>query len=216
MAPKRHEFRRILIETLGVTSLGLAFALTANWISPKGLLLARNYFPETKKIDSKSVSGGATNVPGSEHGVKPGVTSAWEVVSTRLKSKGLRPIDLGEALKLFEDRKAGRGLVVFVDARDDRHYEEGHIPGAFQFDRYYPEKHLPSVLPACLGATKIVVYCTGGNCEDSEFAALALRDAGVASERILVYAGGIVEWTSKLLPTELGGRDSGQMRGGNP
>ena len=133
-------------------------------------------------------------------------------MAARLKEKGLQPIDGREAEQLFRDPLRELESIVFIDARDDRHYAEGHIPGAFQFDRYYPEKHLPAVLSTCLNATKIVVYCSGGNCEDSEFAALTLKDAGAPLDRIAVYAGGIADWAAKGLPIELGVRNSGNLR----
>ena len=71
-------------------------------------------------------------------------------------------------------------------------------------------------LSTCLNATKIVVYCSGGNCEDSEFAALTLKEAGAPLDRIAVYAGGITDWTAKGLPIEVGARNSGNLRPANP
>jgi rhodanese-related sulfurtransferase len=56
-----------------------------------------------------------------------------------------------------------------------------------------------------------VVYCNGGECEDSEFAAIMLRDAGVPREMLFVFAGGIVEWKAAGLPVETGPRGSGQL-----
>jgi rhodanese-related sulfurtransferase len=107
-------------------------------------------------------------------------------------------------------------LIVFVDARNESHYEEGHIPDAYHFDHYYPEKHLAAVLPACLSAVKIVVYCGGGACEDSQLAAQTLKEAGVPAERLFVYAGGITEWSTNGLPVELGARKSGNIRPSRP
>jgi len=205
------ELKRVLLEASVVTIVGLAFALAANLVSPRGLSLRRNYFPQT----GLAAAGIATvsNVTILARGTNP---AGRETVVARLKDKGLRPIDSKEALQLFHDPQHEQELIVFVDARDDRHYQEGHIPGAYQFDRYYPEKHLPAVLPACLNATTIVVYCAGGNCEDSRFAAVALRDAGVAQERLFVYAGGMTEWAANGLPVEVGGRKSSKMRAANP
>ncbi len=207
------EIKRVLVEALIVAAIGLAFSLLANLASPRGLSLRRNYFP------------GSGTLPGAAHGVTNSNVNAvstnaaelaQEIVVARLKEKGLQAVDGPEAAKLFQDPQYAMELVVFVDARNDRHYAEGHIPGAYQFDRYYPEKYLPTVLPACLNATKIVVYCTGGNCEDSEFAALALKDAGTPLERIVVYAGGITEWTAKGWPIEVGARNSGDRRSAKP
>ena len=69
---------------------------------------------------------------------------------------------------------------------------------------------MPTVLPMCLSAQKVVVYCNGGACEDSELAAVMLRDAGIPAGNILVYSGGISEWTNGL-PFEIGARGSGQI-----
>ena len=209
------ELKRVLLEALVVAAVGLAFALLANLVSPRGLSLTRNYFPGSatthRKIDVANSNFNAAAPANNGAG-----QSAQEAVTARLKEKGLQPIDSREAMQLFHDPQYALELIVFIDARDDRHYTEGHIPGAYQFDRYYPEKHLLAVLPACLNATKIVVYCSGGNCEDSEFAALTLKDAGALLERIVVYAGGMTEWAAKGLPIEVGGRNSGKMRPANP
>ena len=70
---------------------------------------------------------------------------------------------------------------------------------------------MPTVLPACLNAQKVVVYCNGGSCDDSEFAAIMLRDAGVPRENVFVYAGGFNEWKSNGQPVETGARRSGQL-----
>jgi rhodanese-related sulfurtransferase len=58
---------------------------------------------------------------------------------------------------------------------------------------------------------KVVVYCSGGECEDSEFAAIMLRDAGVPRDILFVYAGGILEWKATGLPVETGARLSGEI-----
>ena len=101
--------------------------------------------------------------------------------------------------------------MLLIDARDDQHYEAGHIPGAWQFAHYHPDQYLPSILPACMGAQKVVVYCNGGACEDSEFAAIMLRDAGVPGDNLFVYAGGISEWMTTGQAVETGARRSGSL-----
>jgi len=116
-----------------------------------------------------------------------------------------------EVVQLFRDVRYEQGLVVFVDARDDAHYQAGHIPGAWQFNHYRAENYLDAVLPVCLNAQQVVVYCTGGECEDSEFAAIMLRDAGVPGEKLFVFTGGFTEWAGNKLPVETGARLSGQL-----
>ena len=102
---------------------------------------------------------------------------------------------------------------MFIDARDDVNYSVGHIPGAYQFDPYHLEKYRATVIPICQAAEQVVVYCTGGDCEDSEFAAIALRDSGIANQKLFVFAGGITEWTDNQLPVEIDVRKSGRLRG---
>src|SRR5258707_295938 len=199
-------FKSVLAEALIISVMGLAVALVANLASPRGLSLTRDYFPGSVSPPVKINSGSDPNLSASVQATNTFARSPEGIAAAHLKEKGLRPIIGKDALDLFRDPQYEQELIVFIDARDDRHYTEGHIPGAFQFDRYYPEKHLPAVLPACLNATKIVVYCSGGNCEDSEFAALTLKDAGALLERIVVYAGGMTEWAAKGWPVEIGER----------
>jgi rhodanese-related sulfurtransferase len=210
----RQELKRVLFEALVVFTAGLVFALVANLASPRGLSLTRNYFPGP---NTSGIGPGTNyNLTVTAQKTDPAGRVTWETVSARLRGKGLQPIDSKEAIELFRDPQYEQEMTVFVDARDDRHYQEGHVPGAYQFDRYYPEKHLPAVLPACLTATKVVVYCAGGDCEDSEFAALALKEAGVPQERLFIYAGGMTEWATNDVPVELGERKSGNLRPAKP
>ena len=54
---------------------------------------------------------------------------------------------------------------------------------------------------------EIVVYCNGGDCEDSESAALFLLGLGADPERIRVFTGGITEWTERGMPLEQGSQE---------
>lgn len=202
--------KAVVVEAALVAGVGLLLAITANALSPRGLRLSRNYFPS---LPTNAVVGfPTTNVTGG-----PVTTNgAADAVLLRLQQRGLQIASSNEVTTLFRDPRYEQGLIVFVDARDDAHYTAGHIPGAHQLNYYQPEQHLPTVLPACLGATKIVVYCTGGQCEDSEFAAIMLRDAGIPRENLFVYPGGINEWTALGQPLETGARRSGQLKPAKP
>jgi rhodanese-related sulfurtransferase len=198
--------KKILAEAVLVTAVGAALAFAANELSTRGLKLTRNYFPGARAPSLAPVAS-AQGAPGTNQ------SSAAEAAVARLREKGLQVIDEKEVTQLFHDPRYDQGPIIFIDARNDEHYREGHIPGAYQLDRYHPENYLAAVLPACQMAEKVVVYCTGGDCEDSEFAALLLRDsAGVAAQKLFVFTGGMTEWTNRGLPIEEGGRKSGQMR----
>jgi len=207
MAPcHRLEAKRVLLETALVMIIGAIFALAANQASPRGLALMRNYFPEGTgliPLATPSHNAASTNFPAPDPA---------QLLAAELKEKGLQLADASLALRLFHDPRFKQNIVVFIDARDEQHYREGHIPGAYEFDPYHPEKYFDAVLPACKAAEQIVVYCNGGDCDDSETAAILLRDVGIASQKLLVYGGGITEWTASGLPTEIGGRNSGELR----
>lgn len=200
------EIGRIAAEAVLVVILGAVFAFVANQISPRGLSLARDYFPSGTAHKVRPVAGpGLPGVAGTNS--KP--LSPAQFLAAQMKEKGLQLIDGRQALQYFHDPQFLQGAIIFVDARDAERYQAGHIPGAYEFDPYHPEKYFAVVLPACQKAQQIVVYCNGGDCDDSENAALKLRDVGIPNQKIFVYAGGFTEWTTDHLPVETGERNSG-------
>jgi len=200
----------VLLEAVLVTVIGAVFALAANQVSPRGLALTRNYFPAgTGRLLPRPAP---TPVSLSASGTNPVAIDSAELLAAELKEKGLQLIDRTWAEKLLQDPRFKQNLVVFIDARDEQRYREGHIPGAYEFDPYRPEKYFDAVLPVCKAAEQIVVYCNGGDCDDSETAAILLRDIGIANQKLMVYGGGISEWTTNGLPVETGERNSGNLR----
>jgi rhodanese-related sulfurtransferase len=200
---------KILREGVVVAFLGMAFASAANALSPRGLALARNYFPgatpgSTAPVTLKQGSGttGTTNHPS---------PSDIDALAARLKAKGLELADSNHVIQWFQDPRYDQELVVFVDSRDDEHYQAGHIPGAWQLDHFHPDRHLATVLPVCQTAENIVVYCMGGDCEDSEFAALTLAELGIPKDKLRIYGGGMSEWIANGWPVEIEARKSGRM-----
>ncbi len=108
-----------------------------------------------------------------------------------------RPMEIGlQAVKQLHDADAA----LFIDAREDWEYAEGHIAGAI---------HLPYEQaitdPALLervdpGDKPIIVYCGGGSCEISINVAWELL--GVGKTHIAVYMGGFPEWQQAGYPVE--------------
>ncbi len=188
-----------------VAVTGALAAFAANALSPCGLSLTHANFsegtqPQTPAVAAPSSTGGTNSAP-----------SSADLVIARLRQEGLQVVNGTEALELFHDSRRSPGLIIFVDDRKDEEYQAGHIPGAYQLYHYYRDRYLASVIPACLTAEKIVVYCHGGDCEDSEFTALLLRDSvHVPGNKLFVYIGGFTEWSEEGRPMETGDRNSGQ------
>jgi rhodanese-related sulfurtransferase len=193
--------KKVLLEATLVGAVGVVLAFAANALSPRGLKLTRNYSPGGALARVVALG----NNSGTNH-------PAADLLDKQFRAEGLQLADSNLVARLFADPVKDQTRVIFVDARDDEHYQAGHIPGAYQLDHYHPENYLAVVLPVCDVAEKIIVYCKGGSCEDSEQTALFLRDAGVAKERLFVYAGGFDEWTANRMPVETGQRNSGQLK----
>jgi rhodanese-related sulfurtransferase len=204
------EVKPVLAEATVVLLAGLGFAFLANLGSPRGLSLLEDHFP-----------GGIRPLPPStNHLAMPGATNgfvaqsnALALVVARLKEKGLQVANSNQMARWYYDPRYQQEYIIFVDSRNEEDYQAGHVPGAYHFDHYYPAQYLPGVLAACQTAETIVAYCNGGTCEESEFAAVALRNARVPNEKLHVYLGGFSEWATNGWPVELGARKSGQMRG---
>jgi rhodanese-related sulfurtransferase len=202
--------KKVLGETALVAIVGIALAFAANAISSRGLKLGNDYFhgaTRPPKPGSAMTQGGTNATKITQHMLSPA-----EAAIARLREKGLQVADDEKILTLFHDPRYEQGLVIFIDARKDEEYSQGHIPGAYQLDPMYKEKYLGSALPACTLAQQIVIYCHGGDCELSEFAAEFLRgSAGIPNEKLFIYANGIPAWQAHGLPIEKGDRKSGQI-----
>ena len=215
--------KRALAEAAGVLIAGAILALAANALSPRGLSLTRDYFPAfaPAPVLTTQATNTPPNIPTTNLAVFPTaatnaspnpVPPATNAVAARLQARGLQLIEHAEVIAAFRDPRSAQDQFLFVDARNDQHYQEGHIPGALQLDYYHLDQYLGPALAACQIAEKIIVYCTGGDCEDSELTA-ALLGRIVPREKIFVYTGGFTQWSATAQPVETGARKSGVLKG---
>lgn len=94
---------------------------------------------------------------------------------------------------------------VFFDARRSSVYRDGHIAGARSFPVW--EADIDDRVRALVGegldpSTPLVVYCSGGDCEDSHMLAQKLYLAGF--DDVLVYKDGFPDWEKRGLPAHKG------------
>jgi rhodanese-related sulfurtransferase len=199
--------KKVLHEGALIAVIGAALAFAANALSPRGLELSRNYFPATTLASPTPVARTNLLTAPAAH-----TNSPLDLLAERLRAIGLQLAGSNQVVQFFRDPRREQDAVIFIDARDEDHYRAGHIPGAYHFDRFHPENYLTNVVPVCLAAQDIVFYCNGGECDDSEHAAIMLRDSlGLPKEKVFVYGGGFTEWTNDGLPFELGARNSGDL-----
>jgi rhodanese-related sulfurtransferase len=102
----------------------------------------------------------------------------------------------------FADVKALHGRnVLFLDARRTSVYEQGHIAGARPFSvwesdiddkvrKLFDERGEPAQQ-----AQPIVIYCSGGDCEDSHM--LAQKLWGIQFNNVYVYKDGFPDWQQR-------------------
>lgn len=130
---------------------------------------------------------------------RPPANSAAEASA---ENEGFHEIGLAEAIELFRHPNTAQGVYVFVDARADDTFDAGHIPGAIQCDYYRIDYYFPDVLSKAATAEKIIVYCNGGECEDSLYVCGELLRADIPQARILLFKGGWQEWLTTDMPIE--------------
>lgn len=200
--------KKALLEFLIIGAVGVAVGLTANSVRGSGLRLTKNYFDRSglapiQPAAASSTEGAAEAVPDDSEGREAPAPDQGEAHP----SHPYKVVDLSEVAAILEDPNTKIGLNVFVDARNDEAFENGHIPGAVQFDHFHMENHLDAVLIAVQAAEKIVVYCNGGDCEDSIFVCADLVGLGVPFDSLYLFAEGWAAWSAGDMPVETGRRE---------
>lgn len=133
----------------------------------------------------------------------PSVSDSDSVIVPPSAEAGDPPfISLDEAAALYQDKR-----VVFIDARDPEDYDYGHIIGAVSIPYdYLPieglEAYWDSTAQHISRDTKVVIYCSGLECESSLNLGRDMSDYGWRNIR--VFYGGWREWERAGLPIEGG------------
>ncbi|HTR04170.1 MAG TPA: rhodanese-like domain-containing protein [Thermoanaerobaculia bacterium] len=98
-----------------------------------------------------------------------------------------------------------RGGVLFLDARRSSVYRDGHIPGSRSVSVW--EADVDDKVKALFAegrdqSAPIVIYCSGGDCEDSHMLAQKLYFVGF--DNVLVYKDGFPDWQKRGLQVSKG------------
>jgi rhodanese-related sulfurtransferase len=96
----------------------------------------------------------------------------------------------------------------FLDARRTADFTEGHVPGAYSVPVWeaQPEAAITAFEASANPGSRapIVLYCSGGGCEDAHL--LADRLVALGYRNLLLYAGGFPDWTAAHRPVAKGAR----------
>ena len=229
------EVRRVVLEALLIAAGSLTLAFGANAVSQAGLYIWRDYFDTSIRPPE---GGGALTGPTTRP--RPGGSGPVDTTGSQPAqhatdpapepSKGPQPAPASEAEERLAEYGIGAAHVddvkalmadpmynttrFLIDARNEAQYREGHLPGSFHLDHYRADRYLPDLLPLLFPAEEIILYCGGGECQDSELAAIDLINSGIPREKIFVYVDGYREWVSRGELVEKGERGSGNLAPG--
>ena len=156
----------------------------------------------SRALDTAPAAGETGSVPAPAASAAPNAAATSNApAKTFLPHPDRASVEIGtdDAEQLFGEKR------LFLDARRTTVYADGHIPGARSFpiwesdiaDRVkaFYEEGLDQNAP-------IVIYCSGGDCEDSHMLAEKLYMVGF--NNLLVYKDGFPGWQKRGLPTVKG------------
>ncbi|MBY0113877.1 MAG: hypothetical protein K2Y21_13755 [Phycisphaerales bacterium] len=116
------------------------------------------------------------------------------------------------SLGLMIDSKAAKTLfdqgVVFLDARIQKEYDEGHIPQAFLLNSsMFGTSAADEAMKVMDANQPVVIYCGGGDCDASKNVAILLQQAGF--KQLHIIEKGYPEWKELGYPIETAPSKSG-------
>ena len=106
-------------------------------------------------------------------------------------NQGIVEISLEIAKDLFEKD------ILFIDARAEEYFLEGHIPDAICNDDF--DQLINDIDNRIMNNDFFVVYCSDDDCGSSEELAYQLFDQGYLN--IYLFKGGWKQWTENSLPS---------------
>ena len=220
-------FVTVCVEIAGLCGLALVLGFGVNAVRGReSIRVARDYFP--KEVAVARVPGAPARVapaaaepddptPVTVTGDTPDAVSVAEqspagdqTASVEAEeqtvhfSHEFQEVSFKEVKAIFEDPNTRAGVNLFIDARGDDAYADGHIPGAIQCDHYRFDEYFDGVFSLTECAEKVVVYCSGGECEDSVLLCRDLLGVDVCYEKLYLFRGGCVEWSANGMPCRKG------------
>ena len=113
-------------------------------------------------------------------------------INDKISAPILREISIDIAKDLFDQN------ILFVDARSEEYYIEGHIPKAVCNDNL---DSLITIMEEYISVDNgFVVYCSDDDCGSSEELAYSLQEQGFLN--IYLFKGGWKQWVENNLPVE--------------
>jgi 3-mercaptopyruvate sulfurtransferase SseA len=123
---------------------------------------------------------------------------AWSAAARLSEAAGdSLVIGLEEAQRRFQQDAA-----IFLDARPQSQFAEGHIRGALNLPWQEVDRYFMQTAQRLEGAAMIITYCDGESCDLSHELALFLKEMGFENVRVLVNGWSV--WQQAGLPLQMG------------
>jgi len=120
-----------------------------------------------------------------------------EKVLNQQLTGGLPAVSLKQVKEAYKS-----GTALFVDAREQEFFEQGHIPGAVSLPVREFDLVFPRLEEQIRAAPRVITYCDGASCEMSVELTEKLLFAGL--EYVEIFTGGIQQWQGAGEPIEEG------------
>ncbi len=89
------------------------------------------------------------------------------------------------------------GEALFLDARSEEAYSQGHIPGAFSLSYKSFEQGVPEWVNDLPKDQPLVIYCDGADCHASKVVYEKLLELGFEEDKLRIFSGGWTEWVKQ-------------------
>jgi len=104
-------------------------------------------------------------------------------------------IDEKKAREFFDD-----AATVFLDARTEEDYRDGHVRGAHSLPEPELEARFAEVEPFLPPDARIILYCSGPDCDMAEKVAIFLAKMGRSN--LMIMTAGFPAWKAAGYPVE--------------
>ena len=162
--------------------------------------------PAAEPLPPPTPSANLPAAPGAEAAKMTPRKSAPEAPAERPAAFALRPGQPVREIGSEEAAEAQRAGIPILDSRRSAEYELGHIAGAWSLPVWESslEERLTEFEAKAnpLPEAPLVLYCSGGGCEDSHLLASRLFKLGYRN--LLIYRDGYPDWVAKGRPTTTG------------
>lgn len=116
-------------------------------------------------------------------------------VDKLVKENNVKEVGYDYVLSKIGDGRVGHTKAILLDARPEKRFNAGHIPGALLMLDTKVDETIGAVLKDVPKNKEIITYCQGPNCEKSVNLAIELKKRGYTN--VKVYRGGLPEWETK-------------------